>query len=109
MKKSIFSVNRLNLITFKWLVLMILKSRELLTELNASLFVKPEMLVQHLLINSGSWRKFIARFDLLQTDGKNHMTTVSLIIQMLVVSLNYHKQVETPSLKRVVDKEKVAL
>lgn len=69
-QKSIHSVNQLNLTILKCLALMILKSRELLTELNVSPFVKFEMLVQLLLIDNGPRGKFIAPFDVLQTGGK---------------------------------------
>ena len=70
------------------------------------LFVKLEMLVQHLLIDNGSQRKFIARFDLLQTGGKNHMTNVLVIIQILVLNLNYHKLVKTLFAKQVSARKK---
>ena len=66
-----------------------------------------EMLVQHLSIEIGSPKKFIVRFDLSQTGGKCRMINVSLIIQTLVLSLNYQEPVKKLSLKRVVDKEKL--
>ena len=63
--------------------------------------------MQHLLIDSGLRKKFIVRFNLPQTDGKNYMINVLLFIQTPVESLNYHKQVKTSFVDRVVDKEKV--
>ncbi len=69
-KKSVLSVHQLDLSILKWMVLMILKNRELLTELNALLFVQLEMLVQHFLIDIGLRRKSIVRFNLSQTGGK---------------------------------------
>ena len=60
----------------KWLALMILKSRELSTELDASLSVKFEILVQHLIIATGSQRKFSVRFDLLSAGGQRKRCSV---------------------------------
>ena len=84
---------------------MIPKNRELPTELDASLFVKLEMLVQHLSIEMGLPKKFIVRFDLSHTGGKCRMTNVLLIIQTLVLSLNYQEPVKKSFLKPVVDKK----
>ena len=68
---------------------MILNKKELLTELDVLLFEKLEMLVHHSSIEIGLQKKFIVRFDLLRTGGKSHVTNVFLIIQTLVLSLNY--------------------
>ena len=68
---------------------MILNKKELLTELDVLLFEKLEMLGHHSSIEIGLQKKFIVRFDLLRTGGKSHMTSVLLIMQTPVVSLNY--------------------
>ena len=88
---------------------MILKSKELLTELDVSHFEKLEMLVHHSSIEIGLQKKFIVRFDLLRTGGKSHMTNVLLIIQTLVLSLNDQDLAKKLSWKPVVDKEKAVL
>ena len=80
-----------------------------MTESDASLFVKLVTLVRHLSIDNGYKRRFIVPLDLSQNGGRNRMTSVLLIIQMLVPSSSYHKLVKTPFLMQVVTKEKVVL
>ena len=64
------------------------------------------MVAQHLLIDSDLRKKFTAQLDLSQIGGKNHMINALLIIQMLVLNLNYHKSIKISFVKRWMEKDR---
>ena len=78
-------------------------------ESNALLFVKFTMVAQHIQIDNRSRKKFIAQLDLSQIGGQNHTIKALLIIQMLVLNLNYRKPAKISFVKQVVNKEKIVL
>ena len=65
--------------------------------------------MHHSSIEIGLQEKFIIRFDLLRTGDKSHVTNVFLIIQTLVLSLNYQDLAKKLFWKPVVHKEKAVV
>ena len=80
----ILLLTEVSLTRWKWLVPKIQNSKESPTELNVSLFVRLEMMAQHLLLDSGLQEKFLLLHDLSQNGGRDHTMIASLIILNVV-------------------------